>query len=153
MDLEEKILNDYRHSLKTGDNARASILSFLRSGLKNYAIGKSKEKLEDADVISVIRKYIKRNQDSIAQFKAAGREDLANKEFNELKILESYLPPQLSDRELNRIVEQAVSKVAATSMKEMGKVMKEVMKKVGGQADAKQVSDLVKKALSGQKQS
>lgn len=146
--LEEKIFNDYKAALKAKDAQRTSVLSFLRAEIMNVAIAKKKAKLDDNEIIGVVRKQIKARQDSIEQFTKGSRQDLADKESRELEVLKAYLPKELAQEELNKIVEEAVSSTQATSPKDMGRVMKEVMAKVAGQADSKVVSDLVRERLS-----
>lgn len=146
--LEEKILNDYKEAMKAKDTAKVATLSFLRSQMINTAIAKKKKTLEDNEVIAVIRQQIKAHQDSIEQFKAGNRQDLVEKESKELEILKSYLPPELSLDEIKRIIEEAVTKIGAKDMKDMGKVMKEVTEKISNRADPKLVSDLVKQRLT-----
>lgn len=146
--LEEKILNDYKEAMKAKEALRVSVLSFLRAEMLNLAIAKKKDKLEDADTLAVIRKQIKSRQDSIEQFKKGNRLDLAEKEEKELEILKSYLPPQLSEEQVKKIIDEAIASVGALGPKDMGKVMKEVTAKIQGQADSKQVSDWVKEKLS-----
>jgi hypothetical protein len=150
--LEEKILNDYKEAMKARDSIRASTLSFLRAALANATIEKRNKPLDDNEVIVVIKRQIKQHQDSIEQFKKGNRQDLVDKETAELKILESYLPKQLSADEIKKIIEEIVTATGASSPKDMGKVMKEVMAKVGGSADGKLVSDLVKERLSPPKE-
>jgi len=147
MSLEEKITADFKESMKARDAARTQALSFLRSQLQYAAIEK-KEKLEDADVIAVIKKLVKQRHDGLAQFEKGNRPDLVAKEKAELALLEAYLPPALSQEELARIVEEAVSATGAASMKDMGRVMKEVMARAEGRADGSAVSALVKKRLA-----
>ena len=105
------------------------------------------EDLEDVDVIAVIKKQVKQRQDSIEQFKNGGRPELAEKEQAELDILKGYLPQELSEEELQKIVEAAIEETNAASMKEMGSVMKVVVEKAQGRADNKKVSELVKNNL------
>ena len=145
--LEEKILSEYREAMKSRDTLKSSVLSFLRAEMKNVAIAKKKDGLDDNEVIAVIRKQIKGRQESIEQFKQGNRQDLADKEAKELEILKTYLPPELSPDELKKIIEEAVVETGAQGMKDMGKVMKEVTAKVAGKADAKLVSDLVRQRL------
>jgi len=145
--LEEKILNDYKEAMKNKDKAKSSLLSFLRASLMNLSIELKKKSLQDNEVISVIKRMVKQHQDSIEQFKQGKREDLAVKETQELEILKSYLPAELPANEIKRIIEEAVSQTQAKSLKDMGRVMKEVMAKAGSQADGKLVSDLVKQRL------
>jgi uncharacterized protein len=146
--LEEKILNGYKEALKSKDSLRSSVLSFLRAQILNLAVEKKKNSLDDADVVSVIRKQIKQRQDSIEQFTKGNRSDLAEKEAREMEILKGYLPQELSPDEVKKIVEESIASAQATGIKDMGRVMKDVVGKVAGQADGKLVSDLVKDALT-----
>ena len=148
MSLEEKLLNDYKEAMKAKDALKAGALSFLRAELINVAMAKKKKALDDAEVIVVVRKQIKARQDSIEQFKKGNRLDLAEKESKEQEILKEYLPAQLSEEEIKKIIEEIVASVGAQDMKDMGRVMKEVSAKVGQSADGKIVSDLVKARLA-----
>jgi len=147
--LEEKILNDYKEAMKAKDALKTSVLSFLRAELINVAIAKNKKNLDDLEAIAVIRKQIKARQDSIEAFTKGGRTDLADKEASELEILKKYLPPELSSEEITKIINEVIVATGASSVRDMGKVMKEVSAKVSGRADAKLVSDLVKAKLMG----
>jgi uncharacterized protein YqeY len=146
--LEEKIMNDYKEAMKARDTLTSSVLNFLRAEMINVAFSKKKSKLEDNDCIIVIKKQIKARQDSIEQFTKGGRNDLADKEKKEMEILKKYLPPQLSEEELKKIIEETVVALGAQGLKDMGRVMKEVTVKVSGQADGKLISDLVREKLS-----
>ena len=146
--LEEKILNDYKEAMKSKDTLKSSVISFLRADMINVAVAKKKSKLEDSEAVAVIKKQIKQRQDSIEQFTKGNRIEMADKEAKELAILKTYLPPELSEEEISKIIEEAVAAAGASEMKDMGKVMKEVTAKVAGQADGKLVSDLVRARLS-----
>ena len=146
--LEEKILNDYKDAMKARDTLKSSVLSFLRADMMNVAVARKKKTLDDSEVISVVKKQIKQRQDSIEQFTKGNRPDMADKEIKELEILKTYLPPELSNDEIKKIIEEAVITASAKDMKDMGKVMKEVNAKIAGQADGKLVSDLVRERLS-----
>jgi len=146
--LEDKILNDYKEAMKSKDAVKVSTLSFLRAAMKNLAIDKKRDKLEDADAVAIVKKQIKQRQDSIEQFKKGNRPDLAQKEEKELEILKTYLPKGLSADEVKKVIEEAVALTGASGVKDMGKVMKEVMAKTAGQADGKLISDLVKERLT-----
>ena len=146
--LEEKILNDYKEAMKARDMLKSSILSFLRADMMNVAMAKKKAKLDDSEVIAVIKKQIKQHQDSVDQFTKGNRLDMAEKETKELEILKTYLPPELPPDEIKKIIEEIVSALGAQEMKDMGRVMKEVTEKIAGQAEGKLVSDLVKERLS-----
>ena len=145
--LEEKIAADYKESMKAREQLRTQAISFLRSEMKYYAIDKKKEKLDDCEVAVVLKKLIKQRQDSISQFEKGNRPDLVSKEKAELEILKGYLPQEMSESEVAKVVEEAVSAQGASSMKDMGRVMKEVMSRTEGKADGKMVSDLVRKKL------
>lgn len=146
--LEEKILNDYKEALKKRDALKSSVLSFLRADMLNAAVAKKKNKLDDNEVISVIKKQIKQHQDSIEQFTKGNRPDMAEKEIKELQVLKAYLPPEISEDQIKKIIEEVVVLTGASGIKDMGRVMKEVAPKIAGQADGKLVSDLVKMRLS-----
>lgn len=146
--LEEKIFNDYKEAMKSKDGLKSSVLSFLRAELMNVAVAKKKNKLEDSEIITVIRKQVKERQDSVEQFSKGGRQDLVDKETGELAILKGYLPLEIPIEDLQKIIDEAIASTAAKDMKDMGRVMKEVNAKVAGRADGKQVSDLVRERLS-----
>ncbi|MFA5004626.1 MAG: GatB/YqeY domain-containing protein [Candidatus Omnitrophota bacterium] len=146
--LEEKILNDYKEAMKARDALKSSVLSFLRADLMNLAVAKKKNALDDPEAVSVIKKQIKQRQDSIEQFTKGNRLEMAEKEKSELEILKAYLPPELAEDEVKKVIAQVVSETGASSMKDMGRVMKEVNAKLAGQADGKLVAELVKQSLS-----
>ncbi len=146
--LEDTILNDYKEAMKAKDNLKSSVISFLRAELINLATSKKKNKLDDPDVILVIKKQIKQRRDSIEQFTQGGRLEMAQKEEKEMGILKSYLPPELSMDEIKKVIEEIVVSLGAGGMKDMGKVMKEVNTKISSQADGKLISDLVRERLS-----
>ncbi len=145
--LKDKIEADLKHSLKNKDAARVSTLRFLKSAMQNLAIEKRKG-LEDDDIIAVIKKQAKQRKDSIEGFRQGNRMDLVEKEEIELRILEGYLPEELSRENIVLIVRQAIAESGAASIKEMGSVIKLVMAKAKGQADGSTVSAVVKEELS-----
>ncbi|MDP2928364.1 MAG: GatB/YqeY domain-containing protein [Candidatus Omnitrophota bacterium] len=146
--LVEKIFNDYKEAMKARDTLKSSVLSFLRADMLNLATAKKKDKLDDTEVIVVIKKQIKQRQDSIEQFTSGGRLEAAEKEKKELEILKNYLPAEMPVEEIKRLIEEAVISTGANSIKDMGRLMKELTVKIAGQADGKLVSDLVKQRLS-----
>lgn len=146
--LEENILQDYKDAMKNKDSLKSQALSFLRAQIMSAAMEKKKNALDDNEVIVVIRKQIKQRQDSIEQFNKGGRQDLAGKEEKELELLKSYLPQELPAEEIKKIVEESIQATGAAGLKDMGKVMKEVVAKLAGKADSKLVSDLVKERLT-----
>jgi len=151
MSLEEKILNDFKAAMKARDTVRISILSFLRAQLNYLALEKNKKVLEDADCLGAIKRLIKQHQDSIEQFKAGARQDLADKEILELDILKVYLPLEISEEALGKIVDEVITSTGAVGIKDMGKVMKDVLARTAGAADGKMVSEMVKSRLSSPK--
>ena len=148
MSLEQQIDKDYIQAMKDRDSARSSALSFLRSQIKYARIELKTEHVEDKDIIVVIKKQIKQRQDSIDQFQQGGRADLVEKEEKELALLKKYLPAEMSAQEITGIIKEVIKTIGASSIKDMGKVMKEAGVKLAGRADNKQVSELVKAELS-----
>lgn len=147
MTLEHKVHDDYKEAMKSRDALKSSVLSFLRAEVLNTAVAKKKNNLDDSEVIAVIKKQIKQRQDSIEQFTRGERFEMAQKEQKEMDILKGYLPPELPQEELKKIIAQVIAETGAAGIKDMGKVMKEVGVRVAGQADNKTVSDLVRQAL------
>lgn len=141
-----KLQDDLNSALKNRDQLRADTLRYLFSKLYDAKIEKQKD-LSDEDVILEIQKEVKKHKESIEAYKKGNREDLAKKEEEELKMLEDYLPPELSRKELTQIIQKAIENVGAESSSDMGKVMAQVMPKIKGQADGTTVSNLVKELL------
>ena len=148
MSLEEKVYSDYIIALKAKDRKKSSFLSFLRSELKNQAINLKKQSLEDNEVLEVFKKQKKRLQDAKESMAGSGRDDLIEDLQQELQTICEYLPKPLDDSELVTIVEEIILSIGASSIKDMGRVMKEILSKVGVRADSKKVSILVKDRLS-----
>ena len=146
--LDKQIEQDMREAMIARDAPKLSTLRFLRSALKYVAIEKKVESLGDAEVQQVIQKQIKQRHESIEQFRKGGRADLASKETREIEILERYLPKQLGDEELSRLIEAEVKTAGASSKKDFGRMMKLLSEKLKGQADAKRVSETLGKMLS-----
>lgn len=146
--LVEKIFDDYKEAMKARDSLKSSVLSFLRADMLNLATAKKKDALDDAEIVTVIRKQIKQRQDSIEQFIQGARLEMADKEKKELDILKSYLPMELSLEEIKQLMEEVIIAIGANGVKDMGKVMKELSIKLAGKADGRLVSDLVKQRLS-----
>jgi len=149
MSLEDTISQDYVRAMKARDSFASSVLSFLRAQINYVKIDKRLEKVPDEEVISVVKKQVKQRLDSISQFKAGGRTDLVDKEEKELAVLKSYLPPEMPVEKLKGIIEEVISTSKAASIKDMGRVMKEVLSRVAGQADSQALAALVKERLTG----
>ena len=148
MALKERLDQDLKTAMREKAELRLSTIRMLKSAIKYREIELMKP-LDDAGVEGVVATEIKRRRDSVEQYKAGNRQDLADKEAAEIVILQAYLPQQLTEAELRAKVEEAVKKVGAQGPKDMGAVMKALMPEVQGKAEGKLVSDLVKARLSG----
>jgi uncharacterized protein YqeY len=150
MSLPETVDSDLKEAMRAKDATKLSVLRMLKSALKYAAIAKSggEAELSDAEAVQVIRKQAKQRQDSIESFEKGGRAELANKEKEELAILNAYLPQAMSPDELAKIVRETIAELGATSKAQMGEVMKALQAKVGGRADGKTLSGEVQKQLS-----
>jgi uncharacterized protein YqeY len=146
MGLRDTIEADTKNALKSGAKDKVSTLRMLNAALKNKQIDKRRPLTED-EVLETVRSLIKQRRDSIEQFAKGGRQDLVDKETAEIAVLEAYLPAQLFREELDAMVRDAVAQTGAQGAKDMGKVMKALIPMVGGRADGKLVSELVKHAL------
>jgi uncharacterized protein len=149
MALKEKIVKDLKDAMLSGDTAKRDTLRLLDSAIKNAEIEKKKKEvgLNDEEILEVIRRSIKQRQDSINQFTQGGRADLAEKEKIELDILMPYLPAQLSEDEIRKVVKETIAAVGATGSSDMGKVMGQAMGKLKGQADGNIVRKIVGEEL------
>jgi len=147
MSLEEKILEEMKQAMKTNDKVRLSTIRMIRSSLKNKEI-ELRKKLEDEDIYKVIQGMVRKGEESIEQFQAGGRNDLVEKEKMEIEILKSFLPQPISQEEIIKIIDEAIQETQSSSLKDLGKVMKAVMPRLGGKADGKVINQLVKERLS-----
>lgn len=147
MSLEEKILDDMKQAMKSNEKSRLSTIRMIRTAVKNKEID-LRRKLEDDEILKVIQGMMRKSEESIEQFKAGGRTDLVEKESTEVAILKSYLPQSLSQEEVIKIIEETIQETQASSLKDLGKVMKSVMPKLTGKADGKLINQLVKERLS-----
>ena len=147
MDLKNQILADIKEAMKNRDQERLSTLRFLQSAIKNKEIDLRPEPISEEGVLAVLKKSVKQRRDSISQYEDAGRSDLVEKEKAELAILEAYLPEPLPVEKVEAIVKESIAEAGASSLKDMGTVMKLVMSKTQGQADNKIVSEIVRNQL------
>ena len=150
MTLQQRVDSDLKEAMRAKDATKLGVLRMLKSALKYAAIAKSdaETELSDAEAVQVIRKQAKQRQDSIESFEKGGRSELANKEKDELAILNSYLPQAMSVDELAKVVRETIADVGATSRTQMGAVMKALQEKLGGRADGKTLSAEVQKQLA-----
>lgn len=146
MSISERLTEDLKKALKTGQKDALSVIRLIKSAVKNKEIEKGGV-LNDEEIYGVLMSLVRQWKDSIEQFSMGGRQDLVEKEKIELSIIQSYLPQQLTEGELEEIIKDAIKEVSASGLGDMGKIMKSVMSKVKGKADGRLVSELVKKAL------
>ena len=149
MTITERVDAELKEAMRAKDARKLGVLRMLKSALKYGAIAKSgaEAELNDAEAAQVIRKQAKQRQDSIESFEKGGRAELAEKEREELSILNAYLPQAMSADEVAKIVREAIAEVGATSKAQMGAVMKALQAKVAGRADGKTLSTEVQKQL------
>lgn len=147
---KQQLQEELKQSMLAKDTEKTSVLRLLLSAINYYETNKGGAgySATDEDVMSVIGAQVKQRRDSIEQYTNAGRTDLADKENAELKILETYLPEQMNEEEVSKLVDDAISQTGATTMADIGKVMGALMPKVKGKADGGMVSNLVKSKLS-----
>ena len=147
--MSERIDLDLKTAMREKNATKLGVLRMLKAALTNAAIEKSgaQAQLSDAEATQVIRKQVKQRQDSIESFEKGGRAELVAKEKEELSILQSYLPQQLSAEEISKVVRETIAEVGATSRTQMGAVMKALPAKVAGRADGKTLSAEVQKQL------
>ncbi len=146
MSLKEQLMQDMKAAMKQKEQIRLGTIRQIRSTIKYKEIER-KEELDDKGILKVISTLVKQHKDSIEQFTNGGRPELAEKEQAELRVLEAYLPQQMSEDDVKALVQEAIDAVGATSMKEIGKIMKYVMPKAQGRADGKLVNQFVKELL------
>jgi len=149
MSLKQKISEDLKAAMKSGDTLKRDTLRFLDSAIKNADIEKKKreEGLNDEEIQEVIARSVKQRRDSIAQYEAGGRADLAEKEKKEMEILMAYMPTQMSEEEVKEEVKKVIAETGATSKSEMGKAMGAAMTKLKGKADGNLVKKIVEEEL------
>lgn len=142
----EKISADLKDAMKAKDETRMLALRSMLTELKNERVKKMKD-LNEGEILAVLQRCAKQRKDSIEQYGAGGRADLVEKETAELKIIESYLPQQMSGEEVEALVAKTIEEVGAVGKRDMGKVMKAVMEKCKGQVDGAKVKDVVNRLL------
>jgi uncharacterized protein YqeY len=154
MSLKARITSDIKQALKAGDRTKVSVLRMVKARIleKEVELRSSKGRdysLSDEETTGVIATYAKQRKQSIEAYRQAEREDLANQEQKELKILQDYLPKQISEGEIEALVEDAIQETGASSLSDMGKVMRILMPRLKGAADGKLVNAMVRQKLQG----
>lgn len=146
MSLQQRLDNDLKGAIKSSDKVRTSVLRMLKAAVKNKQVENNRE-LSEEEIISVISTLSKQRRESIDLFLKGGREDLADKEKQEISILQSYLPDQLTPEELDRLIIEAIQESSAEGVKDIGQIMRLLMPRVKGAADGKVVNQRVKELL------
>lgn len=147
-ELKTRITEDMKAAMKGGDKPRLGTIRLILAALKQIEVDE-RVTLDDARIVHVLEKMLKQRRDSITQYEAAKREDLAAGERYEVGVIEAYMPAQLSAAELDEIVAAAVQETGAASMRDMGKVMAQVKERAAGRADMGELSQRVKAKLAG----
>lgn len=147
MTIKEQILEDIKTAMKQKDNFRRDTLRLVSSAIKQVEVDQRVE-MSDERVLEILQAQVKRRLDSITQYRNCGREDLASAEENEMKIIQEYMPKQLSDEELESELRGIISSLNANSMKDIGAVMKTAKEKFGATCDGKRINECAKKLLS-----
>ena len=146
--LKARIQEDMKAAMRAKDSARLGVIRMILAAIKQREVDERIE-LDDAQVIAVLGKMVKQHQDSIAQYRSGGREDLVAKESFELGVTEGYLPPALPEAELSALIERAIASTGAQSIRDMGKVMAALKPEIQGRADMAVVSARIKARLTG----
>lgn len=147
MSLKEQLANDLKEAIRRRDEARKSAIRMVTWAIKNAEVAAMKP-LDDAGVLTVISKEVKRHQESIEQFQLGGRQDLVQKEEAELAVLRSYLPPPMSREEIIEAARQVIAQVGARGPADKGKVMPVLISQLAGRAEGRQINEVVSELLS-----
>jgi len=146
MSLKDQITEDMKSAMKAGDKDRLKVVRLIRAAIKQIEVDQRIE-LDDAAVLTVLDKMVKQRRDSVEQFQKGNRNDLADIELAEIVVLEDYLPEQLSDEELDAMINEAISATGAENIRDMGRVMGQIKAKAAGRADMGAVGAKVKARL------
>lgn len=148
MTLKQQLTDDMKTAMRGGDKHRLGVIRLVLAAIKQREVDERIE-LDDAQTLAVLEKMLKQRRDSVSQYAAAGREDLADIERAEMTVIEAYLPAQLDEAELDALIASAIAATGASSPRDMGKVMAAVKEKAAGRADMAQVSARIKAKLAG----
>jgi hypothetical protein len=148
MTLKAQISEDMKNTMKAGDKDRLKVLRLILAAIQQIEIDKRID-LDDTDVLGVLKKMVKQRYDSVSLFKKGNRTDLANIELAEIAVLETYLPEQLSETEITKIIDQVIMDNGSANMRDMGKIMNQIKIKTIGRADMGAISTRVKERLGG----
>lgn len=144
--LKEKLMADLKNSMKNKDEIRKNTVQMVRAAILQIEKDKGIQ-VEDSKILEIIAKEVKTKNDALKDFKKAGREDLINQTKQEIAILQEYLPEQLSREEIKLEVEKIIAEIGATTMKDMGTIMKKAKEKMGATADGKTINEIAKEIM------
>lgn len=147
MTLKQQLTEDMKNAMRAGEKHRLGVIRLMLAAIKQREVDERIE-LDDAQVLAALEKMLKQRRDSVSQFEAAGREDLAIIERDEMAVIETYLPTKLNDAEIDALVEAAIADTGASSARDMGKVVAAVKEKAAGRADMAVVSGKIKARLT-----
>ncbi len=145
--LKEKLMEDLKEAMKEKQTLRKNVVQMIRAAILQVEKDKQIE-LEDNQILEIIAKEAKKRKDSLSDYEKSGREDLINQVKEEIEIISEYLPKQLTKEEITEIVKQVIEETGATSIKDMGKVMKSAKEKMGATADGKTINEVVRELLN-----
>lgn len=145
--LKEKLMEDLKQSMKDKNVNRKNVVQMVRAGILQIEKDKHIE-LEDNQVLEVISKEFKKRSDSLADYEKAGRQDIVDQVKEEMSVLEEYLPKKLSEEELTAVIKEIIAELGATSIKDMGNIMKAAKERLGVSADGKMINEIVRKKLN-----
>jgi uncharacterized protein len=148
MSLKQQLTDDMKTAMRGGDKDRLGVIRLILAAIKQREVDE-RIQLDDTQVLSVLEKMLKQRKDSVSQYSAAGREDLADVERAEMVVIDAYMPAKLSDAEVDALIDAAIAETGASSARDMGKVVGVVKGKVAGRADMGQVSARIKAKLGG----
>ena len=148
MEIRDQVMADVKDAMRAKDQLKLNTLRFLQAAVKNREIELRPEPITSDEVMGVIKKLVKQRKESIEQYQAGNRQDLADQEAAELKVLEGYLPAQMGRDQVEKIVTEVIAALGAKTVKDMGPVMKEVIARTAGTADNKTVSEVIKSKLT-----
>lgn len=148
MELRDKIMADVKDAMRAKDQLKLNTLRFFQAAVKNREIEMRPDPITSDEVMGVLKKLVKQRKESIEQYQAGNRQDLADQEAAELKVLEGYLPAQMGREQIEKIITEVITALGAKTVKDMGPVMKEVIARTAGSADNKIVSEVIKSKLT-----
>ncbi|MEO8746420.1 MAG: GatB/YqeY domain-containing protein [Rhodanobacter sp.] len=148
MTLKQQLVEDMKTAMRAGDKPRLGVIRLMLAAIKQHEVDERTEQT-DPMVLATLEKMLKQRRDSIQQYSAAGREDLADVERAEMQVIEAYLPPKLSDAEIDALISEAIASTGASSPRDMGKVVSAVKSQAAGRADMAAVSARIKSRLAG----